>query len=1207
MNLLELHLKAFGPFTDRRLVLSEGAPTGLCVIYGPNEAGKSSVLRAVHDLLYGIPVRSTDNFLHDYPKMRIGGRLLFSEGEELAFMRRKAMKQSVYDFADKKALPPEAFALLTAATEAVPEETFNRFYGLDRRRLANGSRALFEDEGEVGRALLGARLGVGSLRPVIEGLEEEAAALFTARGSKPVVNAGLKAWKEAESEIKANALEPREWQAQSKAVEEAEAALAELDTERESERAQLVRLERVHRALPALAKRTSAIHRLAEMPEVAALAEDFEARLIEARATVKDATIARERAEARIEIERAKRERLVRAPLLLAERERIESLHQRVDGYRKSREDLPRRERELAAVESEIDAGVRVFGVMGATGVTGVMTEEEGSGAAPSLSPSPQRMRKLQQAVGRAGRVEDLATEFAKFGERLEKATEERTAARAEVERLMKQEPTMPPNVDRTALQAALVRARKIGGLDDRIADSAIDLARREEDCGRGARALGLEALGDARLEELRFPDAEAIANAARRFADLERHETRLVEARSERSAAQRSVAEDLARLRGEGSVPSEQDLEAARQGRDLVWRTVRAELIETERAEPGGRRTEVADDFERAEAQADQLADRLRIDAERVAQQSALEAHTARLVSDQEELQAEAERRTATRGALELEWQERWANVGLPARPAEELGSWRRDLDHLLGRRAELDEARRAAGRDRALRDEAQADLAEELDRLAGAFDALQVIGSGVEGAGAPAKPRGAQIERLDAWTESGEAHLLRLDEADARRRRFESDRQEAEARALRADHAEEGALRTLESWREEWRAALDGLELAPDTRPNEARERLAALRDLMAQLREREQVADRVGKIQLDIERFESDVSERVESCVPDLADFDAASAALRLQRMLGDALEAETLARNIDESLNEAREETEEAIARLRVGEDDLERLREEARVSETAEIDEALRCWRRVDQTLRERDEAIAQLEQLAEGRPIDELEEQSRELDPDLLVAQIEQGRAEGEERASQRDAAIAKLQSARDALAAMDGGSAVAELSERAQAQLASVRRDVGRYVELRLAREILQAEIDRAREENQSPLLASAGRLLSGLTMGAYQSVLSDDEGDGRSRLVAVDREGREVPVDALSEGTRDQLFLALRLAALEESFERTEPMPLIADDILVEFDDARTPAALNVLAELATKTQILLFSHHQFVADAAASMGDRARIVEL
>ncbi|MFK7897983.1 MAG: AAA family ATPase [Myxococcota bacterium] len=1202
MNLLELDLKAFGPFTDRRLVLSEEDATSLCVIYGPNEAGKSSVLRAVHDLLYGIPARSTDNFVHDHPKMRVGGRLRFAGGEELAFMRRKAIKQSVYDYADKKALKPEALSLLTAATEAVPEETFNRFFGLDRARLANGSRELFEGGGEVGHALLGARLGVSSLRPVIEGLEAEAAELFTARGSKPLINAGLKAWKEAESEIKANALEPREWQAQSKAVEEAAEALAAMDLERASERAELVRLERLQRALPALAKRSSAMLQLGDLPEVAQLSADFETRLTLTRATLKEAAVAQQRAETRIETEQAKGSALLRAPSLLAERERIEILHQRIDGYRKSREDLPRRERELAAVESEIDAGLRLFGAMSEIG--------------GEVMPSPDRIRELQQAVGRSGRVEDLAGEFAKFRDRLEKAVESRASAQGEIERLGKLEAALPPVVDLAGLQSILVRARKMGAVDERIDDAELDRGRRRADCERRTLALGLDSLGEVRLEELLFPAADAIANAARRCSELEQREGRIAELRLERGAEYRSVEEGLARLRGEGAVPSEQDLAEAREGRDLVWRAIREELIEVERAAPSARRTQVADEFERAETEADHLADRLRVDADRVARQSSLEAQATRLTADLSELETESTRNHVVREELDREWRGRWEPLGLEARPAEELGAWRRDLDDLLERRAELEDVDRATAREREQREAVRLELALALDRLEAAFEAAGSAGANLPGGGAPGRPSTPEIDgpespenaaRLELWVECGEAHLRRLEEAEEGRRRFENERREAEEKARQAERAEGTAMRSLETWQEEWRGALEGLGLAPDTRPNEARERLGALRDLMAQLRSQEQVADRVAKIRIDIERFEAEVAERVLACAPDLADFDSASAALRLQRMLGDALEAEARAQKVDESLQEAKEEREEAIARLRAGEDDLERLRKEARVADAAEIDEALRSWRVMEETRRDRDEAVAQLEQLADGRPIDELEEQSRALDPDLLVAEIEQRRAADESRAAERDAAIEKLTSARNALAAMDGGSVVAELGERAQGKLASVRRDIGRYVELRLAREILKVEVERAQEENQSPLLASAGRLLSGLTMGAYASVLSDEGADGRTRLLAVDREGREVPVDALSEGTRDQLFLALRLAALEESLERTEPMPLIADDILVEFDDARTPAALEVLAGLAGKTQILLFSHHQFVADAAARMGGRVRVVEL
>ena len=93
MKILQLHLKAFGPFTDTSLDLS-GGEQGLHIVYGPNEAGKSSSLRAITDLLYGFLPRTPDNFLHPYPKLRIGGELQNSDGKILEMIRRKANKKS---------------------------------------------------------------------------------------------------------------------------------------------------------------------------------------------------------------------------------------------------------------------------------------------------------------------------------------------------------------------------------------------------------------------------------------------------------------------------------------------------------------------------------------------------------------------------------------------------------------------------------------------------------------------------------------------------------------------------------------------------------------------------------------------------------------------------------------------------------------------------------------------------------------------------------------------------------------------------------------------------------------------------------------------------------------------------------------------------------------------------------------------------------
>jgi uncharacterized protein YhaN len=83
------------------------------------------------------------------------------------------------------------------------------------------------------------------------------------------------------------------------------------------------------------------------------------------------------------------------------------------------------------------------------------------------------------------------------------------------------------------------------------------------------------------------------------------------------------------------------------------------------------------------------------------------------------------------------------------------------------------------------------------------------------------------------------------------------------------------------------------------------------------------------------------------------------------------------------------------------------------------------------------------------------------------------------------------------------------------------------------------------------------------------------------------------------------MSSGTRDQLYLALRLASLEKYMESAEPMPFIVDDILVHFDDERSKATLGVLAELAEKTQIILFTHHRRLVEQAQALGTTPPVI--
>ncbi len=88
---------------------------------------------------------------------------------------------------------------------------------------------------------------------------------------------------------------------------------------------------------------------------------------------------------------------------------------------------------------------------------------------------------------------------------------------------------------------------------------------------------------------------------------------------------------------------------------------------------------------------------------------------------------------------------------------------------------------------------------------------------------------------------------------------------------------------------------------------------------------------------------------------------------------------------------------------------------------------------------------------------------------------------------------------------------------------------------------------------------------------------------------------LKGVRTDDHLVGVEGMSDGSHDQLYLALRLASLESWLQAHEPIPFVVDDILLNFDNRRALAALRALAELSQRTQVLFFTHHDHLLDLA------------
>ena len=180
-------------------------------------------------------------------------------------------------------------------------------------------------------------------------------------------------------------------------------------------------------------------------------------------------------------------------------------------------------------------------------------------------------------------------------------------------------------------------------------------------------------------------------------------------------------------------------------------------------------------------------------------------------------------------------------------------------------------------------------------------------------------------------------------------------------------------------------------------------------------------------------------------------------------------------------------------------------------------------------------------------------------------------------------------ARITLAQQVRDADLAMqeiDGSAQAAEAAQTVQELLARLQATED-YCRLKISSFVIGRAIEAYREKNQGPLLTRANDYFATLTLGSFRGLEVDFSEDDRQVLV-VRNSHKRVAVDAMSEGTRDQLYLALRLAAIERHLEAGPPLPVIVNDILVQFDDERARAAFGALGMLAAHTQVLVLTHH-------------------
>ncbi len=176
---------------------------------------------------------------------------------------------------------------------------------------------------------------------------------------------------------------------------------------------------------------------------------------------------------------------------------------------------------------------------------------------------------------------------------------------------------------------------------------------------------------------------------------------------------------------------------------------------------------------------------------------------------------------------------------------------------------------------------------------------------------------------------------------------------------------------------------------------------------------------------------------------------------------------------------------------------------------------------------------------------------------------------------------AQNNTRIGELQTVLDSAAQ---ATALQKLREELEEKRALRKRSAKTYAELVMAHEYLMGAIALWEHDRQPKVFKLASELFSDMTRGRWVKV-----GIEGANVFATDGNYRQLPSYKLSTGTCQQLYLALRVALLISADDVGKGLPVIADDILVNFDAARREGAARALARLAQTRQVIVFTCHR------------------
>lgn len=1159
MRFVSIGLDRYGRFTDRRLEFDRAA--SVTIIHGANEAGKSTALAAVADALFGIEERSRFNFLHDYKSMRLSGVVVGADGRELSFARLKRRAATLVDPSTGAPLPEDCLAPFLGAHD---RRAFLDIFGLDQTRLRKGGAELLKGGGDLEHTLLAAAPGLNEVDALRKRLAGSADEIFKPdrKAASQLFYRALAARDDARQEARKSELRVEEaLRLREEAGLAAQARKAATEQEIEA-RLALARAQ----MLAAAAKELRGLDRLVcereAMGVLPPVAVDFVARGRALIAALEKAREAADRAAQEAEAAGAALAAIEVDDAVLALAEDIETCDSERAAIEKELLSLQKRRDEALEATTALK---RVAAQLDMTDVAALRARSPG---APLLARVESLVDRLLNAHAQLGQI-------AQERERDSRRREDVERVRAGLGPIV--DPA-PLKRRLAAFEGAEAREQTQHALENRLNAARRSLDERAARLGKG---LGMGPSDPDALATAPLPSRAAAETGVRATKAASEEIDREQKIESDLAEKLARANARLAALKSGRPAPTESAIRAARDERDAEWAALRP--LATGARTATSEDVDAAQRLDRAIAAADRLSDERQSETARLADLAQTELAIAEYAAGRDAAARRVEAARARCAAAETAWRSLWAPAGFEPAPGEGAIDYLREAEAISKARDEIrdewtesETPRELVRADREACESLRSDLGLSPQgrgplRMAEIRDAV----SGIEDRFLKARDCDRDLAALER-----DARETTRREQEIRREIGALEKESAEVfppLAIRAGAAASEARASLGLWREA-QTLIAGLETAEKRVEGIENDRTAFFARAGG-------LAKRLGLATFHNDPFGETRALRRRLDAARQAGSRAAAERERLAGLegaRGRAAAEQIRARSaLDAHLDLIGITVSPELAAT------LDRL------EKAAALDERIK-------------ETRARVEVVAGSRGEVEIREGLNGRDDDDLARAAAAAGAAHESARAALEAAIERDTRARAALETLEQREGAAHAAQKEQDAAAEIAAAMERFTRDYAAARLLSAAIERYRTLHQNPIVERASRAFAALTGGAWSGV--DVDYDAEPLRLAAARDGRLYGVEALSEGAADQLFLALRLAAVEEHARRASLLPFLADDLFVSFDEERTAAGIALLAELGRHTQVIVFTHHNHVVDVAQStLKDAVQILRL